>query len=170
MRIDPSEDKNNVRYIMLDAHAACGQGSINDDYPEVIRSIEMPIAVARRFIGRADSAVKIIQAMNDSMIPTINSKDLLFVDTSVTEFQGGEGVYLIFHGGGLLCKRLSFVGRVLTVLSDNAKYPPWPWEERFEDTRIIGRVLRALPLDFTDFGGDAAQSPEQDSKPTRSAR
>jgi len=141
-----------ARFDVLDIVASCGPGVVNTDYPEIVHAIEMPVEMARRMIGRTDSAVKVIRASKDSMHPTINPNDLLFVDTSVIEFKG-EGVYLIQHGGDLLCKRMSRVGKTLMVTSDNAHYPPWAWDERMHDTRIVGSVLRALPMDFKNFGG-----------------
>lgn len=138
---------------VLDAKAACGPGAVNSDYPEVVTSLAMPIAEAQRFIGTPNrrGTVKIIVAAKDSMAPTIKPNDLLFVDTSVNEYSG-ESIYVIAHGGELLCKRLSLVGRKLMVISDNTAYPAWEWDERPESTRIVGRVLRALPMDFKDFG------------------
>lgn len=138
---------------VLDVAAACGPGALNADYPEVVTSIAMPIAEAHRLIGTPNrrGTVKIIVAAKDSMAPTIQPNDLLFVDTSVNEYSG-ESIYVIAHGGELLCKRLSLVGRRLMVISDNTAYPAWDWEERPDTTRIVGRVLRALPMEFKDFG------------------
>jgi len=141
-----------VVFDLLDIRAACGSGAVNDDYPETVRSIEMPIEAARKLIGRADDKVRIIRASKDSMAPTIQPDDLLFVDTNIIEY-AGEGVYLLFHDGGLVCKRLQTVGKVLTVISDNDYYLPWSWTDRLEETRIIGKVLRALPMDMKNFGG-----------------
>lgn len=140
---------------LLDVKVACGDGVYNHDYPEVVRSMAMPIDVAQQLIGSANknSAIKIIVAAKDSMVPTINPDDLLFVDTSVQDYLG-ESIYILLHGNELVCKRLSLVGKHLTVTSDNRAYPSWPWDERPETTRIVGRVLRALPIAFKKFGLD----------------
>ncbi|MCX5590901.1 S24 family peptidase [Alcaligenes endophyticus] len=140
---------------LLDVKAACGEGVYNQDYPEVVRSMAMPIDVAQQLIGSANknAAIKIIVAAKDSMVPTINPDDLLFVDTSVQEYLG-ESIYILLHGNELVCKRLSLVGKHLTVISDNTAYPSWPWDERPDATRIVGRVLRALPIAFKKFGLD----------------
>jgi len=143
-------DKNIVRYEFLDVRVAWGSNAINDDHPVAIRSIEMPVEAARDSIGQVDDAVKIIQATGDSMEPTILPGDLLFVNTSKNKFSG-DGVYLLFHGGVLLCKRLALAGSVVKVSSDNDLYETWEWGERLEDTRIIGKVLRALPMDMKEF-------------------
>jgi phage repressor protein C with HTH and peptisase S24 domain len=149
----PEKRKDSVIFDLLDVCASCGSGEINENYPEVVRSIEMPMDEARRLIGKIGESVKVIKAVHDSMTPTIQPDDLLFVDTSTTSFQGGEGIYLIYHDGGLLCKRISRVGKKLKVTSDNKHYDSWLWDDRMDDTRIIGRVLRALPMDFKNFGG-----------------
>jgi len=149
---DHSTNKPDViRYDLLDVRAACGDGAINEDYPDVIYSLEMPSEIAHRLIGRVGKNVKIIRAVNDSMTPTINSGDMLFVDISVQDFRGREGIYLIFHGGGLICKRLSMAGKALMVTSDNSGYPTWTWDEKMDDTRIVGKVICSLPLKFENF-------------------
>lgn len=140
---------------VLDVRAACGDGAVNADHPEVVSSMLVPSAVAQALIGTTNrrGTVKIVTAAKDSMVPTINPEDLLFVDTSVTEY-AGEAVYLIRHGGELLCKRLSLAGRDIVVSSDNDKYPQWKWSERPDETCIIGRVVRVLPMQFKKFGVD----------------
>ncbi|MDR2260473.1 MAG: helix-turn-helix domain-containing protein [Azoarcus sp.] len=141
------------RFDVLHVAAACGAGAVNSDYPEIIHSIEIVAEGARKLIGRsnADGSVKVVRAEHDSMLPTIQPDDLLFVDTSIIAFDG-EGVYLLLHAGELICKRLTYAGRTLTVVSDNKNYPPWPWAEKLEETRIVGKVLRALPMEMKNFG------------------
>jgi phage repressor protein C with HTH and peptisase S24 domain len=106
-----------------------------------------------RLIGSQNKSgdIRIIVASKDSMTPEIQPDDLLFVDTSVRSYVG-ESVYILLHGGELVCKRLSLVGRTLTVSSDNKAYPSWPWDEKPDETSIIGKVLRALPMTFKKFG------------------
>ena len=139
----------------LDVRAACGSGIGNSDYPEVLSTMSMPIGIAQKMLGTTNKAnsVKIVMASRDSMVPTINPDDLLFVDVSVNEYVS-EGVYLLVHDRDLVCKRLSRPGRDVMVTSDNNKYPSWKWSDRPEDTRIVGRVIRALPIQFKNFGGE----------------
>lgn len=140
---------------VLDVQAACGDGAFNKDYPEVMSTLSMPLSVAQRMLGTSNrsNAVKIVMAARDSMIPTINPEDLLFVDTSVTEYVS-EGIYLLVHDSDLVCKRLSRPGKDIVVTSDNQTYPSWKWSDRPGNTRIVGRVLRALPIQFKNFGGE----------------
>lgn len=144
---------DSVVFNLLDARAACGNGAINAEYPEIVRTLAMSPGEAQRLIGSTNrsGSIQIIAASKDSMTPEIQPDDLLFVDTAVREY-AGEAVYILLHGGELVCKRLSLVGKTLTVSSDNKAYPSWPWNERPGETAIVGRVLRVLPMTFKKFG------------------
>lgn len=139
---------------VLDVRAACSNngGAINSDHPEVIKRIVMPVGKALELIGSANrnDHIKVFIAAKDSMVPTIMPNDLLFVDISIIEFDG-EGIYALLHGGEVICKRLQLVGKHLTVISDNKNYEPWRWEDKPDETQVIGKVLRALPIDFKIF-------------------
>lgn len=142
-------------FALLDVRAACGAGALTQDHPEVVSMLTMPIGMAQSLLGTANKtgAVKIVSAANDSMTPTIEPDDLLFVDTSITEYTA-EGVYLLVHDGHLICKRLSRPGKDIMVSSDNPHYVSWKWREKPDQTRIVGKVLRALPINFKKFSGD----------------
>lgn len=154
-RVSRQKDNDSVVFEVLDVRAACGDGYANDDHPEVVSTMFIPAQVAQAMIGTTNrsGSVKIVTAAKDSMAPTINPDDLLFVDTSITEYSG-ETVYLIRHGGELLCKRLSLVGRDIVVSSDNKNYESWKWSDKPDETRIIGRVVRVLPIQFKKFSSD----------------
>lgn len=144
---------NSATFHVLDVKAACGNGHHNHDYPETVRTLIMSPEEAQRLIGsqNKNGAIQVILASKDSMAPAIQPDDLLFVDTSIKDYVG-EAVYILLHGGELVCKRISLVGRELTVSSDNKAYPSWPWRERPEETKIIGKVIKALPMSFKKFG------------------
>jgi len=149
----PDTQTDGARFDVLDVRAACGEGAVNPDRPETIRQIIMPVDEAMKQIGSANrnNNVKVIVAIKDSMTPTINPNDLLFVDMSVKEYRG-EAIYILLHGGELLCKRIQLVGKDLVVISDNKAYEPWKWQDRPEETQIVGKVLRALPMNFRILG------------------
>lgn len=148
-----AQEPTSTTFDVLDIRAACGNGLINSEYPEVIKRLVMPIEKAQEIIGNMNQSgnIKVIIAAKDSMVPTINPNDLLFIDISVQQFIG-EAVYILLHGGELLCKRLSLIGKNLTVISDNKNYESWLWNDKPDETRIIGKVLRALPMNFKNFG------------------
>lgn len=143
-----------IVFHQLDVEAACGHGRQNTDYPEIVRSIVLSDDEARERIGSLNKSgtIRVIVAAGDSMKPTIQPRDLLFVDTAVKEFQG-EGPYLLYREHeGAVCKRLSMVGKTLTVSSDNPHAgASWEWKNRHEADTIIGRVLCALPMTFKRF-------------------
>lgn len=148
----PPPPPEGVVFYQLDAEAACGDGRQNGDYPEIVRAIVLSDAEARERIGSINKSgsIQVIVATGDSMTPTINPRDLLFVDTAVTEFSG-DGIYLIRRDHGLSCKRLSMAGRTLLVTSDNPVARDWKWKDKRESDAIIGRVMAALPMTFKQF-------------------
>lgn len=148
---DASIKKSQSVFEILDVRASCGSGSINSDYPEVISRLIMPTEKALELIGvtNHDGRVKVINASNDSMSPTIKPKDLLFVDTSVIEYRG-EGIYLLVNIDELLCKRLQRVGSIINVKSDNPAYDSWEWKPD-DRVMVVGRVLCAMPIEFKVF-------------------
>jgi phage repressor protein C with HTH and peptisase S24 domain len=148
----PTPPQEGVVFYQLDVEAACGEGRQNRDYPEIVRAIVLSDAEARERIGSINKSgsIQVIVATGDSMTPTIQPRDLLFVDTAVTEFSG-DGVYLIRRDHGLSCKRLSMAGRTLLVTSDNPVARDWKWKDKRESDAIIGRVLAALPMTFKQF-------------------
>jgi phage repressor protein C with HTH and peptisase S24 domain len=148
----PTPPPKGAVFYLLDAEAACGDGRQNGDYPEIVRAIVLSDAEARERIGSINKSgsIQVIVATGDSMVPTIQPRDLLFVDTAVTEFSG-DGIYLIRRDHGLSCKRLSMAGRTLLVTSDNPVARDWKWKDKRESDAIIGRVMAALPMTFKQF-------------------
>lgn len=148
------QDKNSAFFDYLDIKAACGSGYINHDEPANVARIETTLDFAQNLIGGINKSghVKLFSARGDSMEPTINPRDLLFVDTEHKEVIG-EGIYLILHCGGLSCKRLLKVGKRIRVCSDNELHrdKDWDWDDKDETTRIVGKVVASLPLAIRRF-------------------
>ena len=74
-----------------------------------------------RYVSRA-AQVGVIEAVGDSMAPTIRNRDLLLVEVrdgfTAQDLMRG-GVYVLTLDGGLVVKRLSIDGDTLIVGSDN---------------------------------------------------
>ena len=74
-----------------------------------------------RYVSRA-AQVGVIEAVGDSMSPTIRNRDLLLVEVrdgfTAQDLMRG-GVYVLTLDGGLVVKRLSIDGDTLIVGSDN---------------------------------------------------
>lgn len=83
----------------------------------------------------------LIEAVGDSMAPTLEDSDLLLVDLSDPRFKH-DGVYVIRRNNDLAVKRLQRRpdGKLL-IMSDNPAYTPVVVP--VEGVRIIGRVIWA---------------------------
>lgn len=147
------EEKDTVTVRQIEAFASAGNGYINNPFPEVIRSIEIPSDKIYELFGRTSlEGVVIINADGDSMAPTLNPKDLLFVDTKICQFTG-DGIYVFNFEDSTFIKRLQRVkGRKLAVISDNDFYPPFHLDEHeMFEVYFHGKLLRSLPLSLKVF-------------------
>lgn len=115
-----------LRVRHLDAEGSMGDGRVNADFPEVIRSIDLAEPFIRSIVGflPPPGRLVIITGRGDSMIPTIQPGEALIVDTGVTTYDG-DGLYLINLGHGQQVKRLIDHGAEagIHVHSDNPAYP-----------------------------------------------
>ncbi len=93
------------------------------------------------------SNVAIVPVQGDSMLPTLNEGDFVFVDTR-HRFPSPDGIYAIADNfGGIVIKRLEVIsGRseedmMVSVISDNReRHAARTW--RLDEMHIIGRVVR----------------------------
>lgn len=90
--------------------------------------------------------IAIIPVQGDSMHPTLNEGDVVFIDTR-HRWPSPSGLYAVLDEiGGVVVKRLEVSSppgseeQTVSVISDNPRHSPKEW--RAEDVQIIGRVLR----------------------------
>lgn len=104
-----------------------GGERVNDDFPEIIHSVDYTSAYIRAVVGflPPPGRLVLVTGRGDSMTPTIQPGESLLVDTGVTAFDG-DGIYLINAGNGHQVKRLQDRGDAIHVVSDNAAYPAFP--------------------------------------------
>jgi phage repressor protein C with HTH and peptisase S24 domain len=142
------------RVEMLDISASAGNGFIkSSDVIDIIRSIEYNSERAvSMFGGRTSDAVKVINVRGDSMADTIEPGDLLFVDISITNFDG-DGIYVFGFDDKIYVKRLQMIPDKLLVISDNPKYREWSIEQTNEDRFcIFGKVMISQSQAFKRHG------------------
>ena len=88
------------------------------------------------------SGLKLIRVRGDSMQPTLESGDVVMIDTSQT-MPDPTGIFVLHDGFGLVAKRLErlVTGDVpsVRIISDNTRYSPY--ERSAEEIRIVGRVV-----------------------------
>ena len=146
--ITESESEDRIRFPRLNAEATCGAaGTINDHYIEVVDYVTLAAAWAREKLGGNLNKIQVITAHGDSMEPTIENGDVMFVDTAVEAFEG-DGLYLLWYIDGLKAKRLqSTVGGGLMIISDNSSYRTETVRgEDLNAVHIIGRIRGAWRL------------------------
>lgn len=145
--ITESESEDRIRFPRLNAEATCGAGTINDHHIEVVDYVTVAAAWAREKLGGNLNKIQVITARGDSMEPTIEDGDVMFVDTAIEAFEG-DGLYLLWYIDGLKAKRLqSTVGGGLMIISDNNSYRTETVRgEDLNAVHIIGRIRGAWRL------------------------
>ena len=91
--------------------------------------------------------VYIIEALGDSMYPTIATGDKVIVDTSPQgRIPSPAGVFAIWDGLGVAIKRIELIPnsdpQTLKIISDNPKHSTY--ERCLDECRIIGRVAGVI--------------------------
>ena len=155
LQADPQNEfnKDTATVRQIEAFASAGNGYINNPFPEVVRSIEIPQERIYELFGRSNlDGVMIINVDGDSMTPTLNPKDLLFIDTKINQFYG-DGIYIFNFEDSTFIKRLQRVkGRKLAVISDNDFYPPFFIDDHeIHEVYFHGKLIRSLPMSFKQF-------------------
>lgn len=143
MRKDSAKMKDLFRIEMLDVSASAGSGLIQGgDVIDVIHAIEYSQDKASgMFGGRPASQIKVINVRGDSMTPTIEPGDLIFVDIGINKFDG-DGIYVFGFDDKIYVKRLQMIPDQLLVISDNSNYREWYITKDNEYRFVVfGKVL-----------------------------
>lgn len=129
-----------VRFDLFEGGAGMGVGLVNQDYPEVVQTIEIAEWEVRRKLGflPKPGRIQIITGRGPSMRPTLEDGDIVWVDTSVDYFDGDD-YYLINIGGETQIKMLQKRADGLHVVSDNPKFPTYRADEG--DVAVLGKAL-----------------------------
>ncbi|HHW4669436.1 MAG TPA: S24 family peptidase [Xylella fastidiosa subsp. multiplex] len=137
--LDNREATNYVRVQHIEAEAHMGPGRINEDFPEVVNSVEFTPNYIRSLIGFVPppGRLKLITGTGDSMSPKILPGETVLVDTGCNTFVG-DGLYLVNTGSGQQIKALHERNGYIYVTSmDKALYPDFVADK---NTIIGGRV------------------------------
>ena len=132
--------KDYVTIDIIDATACCGSG--NDNPPEkVCGNWKLPTDEYRSITLSAPNNIKMLRVQGDSMQPTINEGDWVWVDISNNTI-GSDGIYLIRMCTGLAIKRLQSGLNNVIIKSDNASYSDITSD--VGEIQIIGRIVYIL--------------------------
>ncbi len=129
-----------------EVYASAGNGTIN--YDESVSAITLETAFLRDQLGvQKFENMHIIRVTGNSMQPTFNPGDYLFVNPGETEIITGS-VYVISCDGDIYVKRIKKqpFEDSLTLYSDNPEHEPMEIKDRdkLDRTFIIGRVVGRL--------------------------
>lgn len=128
-----------------DTYASAGSGIINYDETPIVMSFDINfLRVFLKITGSLNN-LHIINAKGDSMEPTINGGELLYINPYENEQSVISGcIYVINYDGDIFVKRVDKnpVTKSLTLISDNPKYEPIKIEATdLKNCKIIGRVV-----------------------------
>lgn len=106
-----------------EARAGAGRGVVNPS-DRIVEQMVVSEEYIRRRLRRRPEDMTLVEALGDSMSPTIQDGDVMMVDISVTELRASAVYILLRDHEELAVKRLHRMtdGRIL-VISDNDRYP-----------------------------------------------
>lgn len=118
---------------------SAGSGFSEPD-DETAESLAVPEEFVRRVLKRSPKGLVVAQSEGTSMMPTIQDRELLVIDTADTRLQNGR-IYAISVDQQLFIKRIArtIKGTVLLV-PDNKDFPTEELSGDFE-VRIVGQVI-----------------------------
>ena len=134
----PNDIRDGYIYLdLLDVQAAAGNGVEMIEHPSVVTKMEIQEEWAQRTFGGDLSRIMLITARGTSMSGTIENGDVLFVDSTVREYDG-EGIYVITRGREVLVKRLQKLhGNRLEIISDNPNNRSETLDEAVDDKEFL---------------------------------
>ena len=145
VEVSEPQNPNTVRIDILDVEASAGNGAYLSPTEQGLLSQEFDLTFFRQQFGRTDAKhLKLITVKGDSMAPTLESGDLLYVDISENYF-AADGLYVFTFDGQTFIKRLQKVGKEMLVISDNPTYKEWTFTQD-DDVFIHGRVDFSMPM------------------------
>ncbi|MBN5070477.1 MULTISPECIES: helix-turn-helix transcriptional regulator [Stenotrophomonas] len=128
-----------LRLELLDGAAGMGAGVVNEEFPEVIRSMDYAEWDIRQRLGYLPKPgrLKLITGRGPSMAPIINNGDVVMVDTAVDYFDG-DAIYVINIGGETQIKGLQRRSDGVYIVSANPLFPPYAAPD---DLFIAGKAV-----------------------------
>lgn len=129
-----------VKIDVLDVSACCGNGIANIS-ENVIGHQFVSKNLLKDITFTAPENIKIVRAVGDSMIPTINPQDMIWIDMSVKE-PSSDGLYLLTVGQDLMIKRIQInpFNNQVQIKSDNPAYAPIIMND-YREISCIGKVI-----------------------------
>ncbi|MCX8748237.1 helix-turn-helix transcriptional regulator [Snodgrassella sp. B3088] len=150
---DESTNEDFITIDQFDIEVSCGPGINNANYPDFIRSINIPKNEFLEWFGRSKAmpGIQLVTIKGDSMEPTLPNRAIAFVDSNINEFQG-DGIYAFVLDGEAYIKRLQRVPGKIIAISDNTVYEPFYITPEMEERmRIAAKFIRVLPFNMREL-------------------
>ena len=125
---------------VVDVRACCGEG-VENFTENIIGQQMMTLPALREFTSAAPENIKIIKAIGESMMPTIHTDDVVWVDVSIKS-PTSDGLYILCIGSDLLIRRIQInpFDNTAMIRADNTQYQPIP-HNNYRDIKVIGKVI-----------------------------
>ena len=118
-----------------------GGGQMVDVEPDYGRPYHFQKAWIRNTLRSDPTQLRIMHVEGDSMMPTLQDRDIVLVDTS-RRSPTPPGIFVLHDGMGLVAKRLEHIPNSdpprVRIISDNTFYSPY--EGLADEVNIIGRI------------------------------
>ena len=139
-----STDKYWIKYFPS-VNVSAGGGAYEDD--DAYEKLEVPPYFINMLGGEQNlKNIDAINVVGDSMEPTLNSDNIIFLDVSKKDFSK-EGIYAFTTIHGLFVKRIQRrVDGKLDIISDNKEYPVQIIEKN--ELEILGKVIGSFGIVF----------------------
>jgi len=139
-----STDKYWIKYFPDISVSAGGGAYENDDNYE---EIEVPAYFVEMLGGKQNlKNIEAINVIGDSMEPTLNSNNIIFIDKSIKN-ENRDGIYAFTTNYGLFVKRVQKrVDGKLDIISDNKDYPLQVMQK--DEINILGKVISSFGMVF----------------------
>lgn len=134
--------RNDLNIPYMNVLASAGGGTYPPDSEIAVDHMRISENWLRRNLTMsAPQNIRILQAFDDSMRPTFDDGDILFVDTGVTEIKL-DAVYVLCIDDKLFVKRVLLrSAEEMAVKSDNPLYDPMVVNRARNDFAVLGRVI-----------------------------
>ena len=139
-----STDKYWIKYYS-NINVSAGGGAYESE--ESFEKLEVPAYFANMLGGEKNlKNVEAINVVGDSMEPTLNSDNIIFLDSTIKDFSK-EGIYAFTTVHGLFVKRIQRrVDGKLDIISDNKEYPIQVVQKN--EIQILGKVIGSFGMVF----------------------
>lgn len=146
IEVDQTPGDGYVRLEHLSPTPQMGAGAVVEEPVHVVRHLDVLETWIREEVGSANpDRIKVLTAVGRSMVPTIQDRDLVFVDIGHRHFDA-PGIYVIDIAGRLLLKKVMMQadGTVIIRSDNTAEFPDeerYPIDHATETITVCGKVM-----------------------------